>query len=109
MHAPATINDEASVSKLSSAFESYFGDSFNAMEPNPGSEDFSVLARAVGKPYIWWLFGGVDEEIWDDAVKNGKVADLPYNHSSLYAPVLQPTLNTAVDSFCVAALAFLGA
>ena len=108
MHAPAAINDDASVAKLSSAFQSYFDDAYTVMDPNPGSEDFSVLARAVSKPYIWWLFGGVDEQVWDDAVAKGKVQQLPYNHSSLYAPVLQPTLKTGVDSFTVAALTFLG-
>lgn len=108
MHAPATINDDASVTKLSSAFQSYFGDNYSVMDPNPGSEDFSVLARAVDRPYIWWLFGGVDEQVWDEAVEKGTVQQLPYNHSSLYAPVLQPTLKTGVDSFTVAALTFLG-
>ena len=108
MHAPATINDAECVTKLSSALQSYFGDDFTVMDPNPGSEDFSVLARAIGKPYIWWIFGGVEKQIWKKAVETGKVLDLPYNHSSLYAPVLQPTLKTGVDSFAVAALTFLG-
>ena len=108
MHAPATINDTASIEKLSSAFDSYFGKDSTVMDPNPGSEDFSVLARAVDRPYIWWIFGGVEEKIWDDAVQKNKLQDLPYNHSSLFAPVLQPTLKTGVDSFTVAALTFLG-
>ena len=108
MHAPATINDGPSVQKLSSAFDSYFGEASTVMDPNPGSEDFSILARAVDKPYIWWLFGGVGEEIWDDAVQRDRLQELPYNHSSLYAPVLQPTLSTGVESFTVAALTFLG-
>ena len=108
MHGPATINSGTSVEKLSSAFDSYFGEASTVMDPNPASEDFSVLARAVDKPYIWWGFGGVEEKIWDDAVQKQKLQDLPYNHSSLYAPVLQPTLTTGVDSFTVAALTFLG-
>lgn len=108
MHAPATINDGECVAKLSSAFQSYFGHAYTVMDPNPGSEDFSMLARAVDRPYVWWLFGGVDEQVWDHAVEKGKMQELPYNHSSLYAPVLQPTLKTGVDSFSVAALTFLG-
>lgn len=108
MHAPATINDAASVEKLSSAFVSYFGEASTVMDPNLGSEDFSALARAVEKPYIWWIFGGVDEETWDDAVQKKELEDSPYHHSSLFAPVLQPTLKTGVDSFSVAALTFLG-
>ena len=107
MHAPATINDSECVAKLVAAFQSYFGDAYTVMDPNPGSEDFSVLARAVDRPDIWWLFGAVDEQVWDQAVEKGKVQELPYNRSSLYAPVLQPTLKTGVDSFSVAALTFL--
>jgi len=71
MHAPATINDAASVEKLSTAFDSYFGEASTVMDPNPGSADFSILARAVDKPYIWWIFGGVGEQTWDDAVQKG--------------------------------------
>lgn len=108
MHAPATINDAASVETLSSAFDSYFGEASTVMEPSPGSEGFSVLARAVDKPYIWWIFGGVDEKSWNDAVQKHKVEYLSCNRSSLFAPVLQPTLKTGVDSFSVAALTFLG-
>ena len=78
------------------------------MDPNLGSEDFSILTRAIDKPYIWWIFGGIDERLWDDAVKKCNLQNLPYNHSSLYAPVLQPTLKAGVDSFTVAALTFLG-
>lgn len=47
MHAPATINDGASLERLSSAFDPYFGEASTAMDPNPASEEFSVLARAV--------------------------------------------------------------
>lgn len=108
MHAPATVNDAASVEKLSSAFGSYFGEASTVMDPSPGSEDFSVLACAVDKPYVWWIFGGVDEKIWDDAVQNNELEDLHLNSSSIFAPVLQPTLKTGVDSFSVAALTFLG-
>ena len=52
MHAPATINDRASLEKLSSAFDPYFDEASIAINLNPGSEEFSVLARAVEQPYI---------------------------------------------------------
>ena len=74
MRAPATINDGTSLEKLSSAFDSYFGEASTVMDPNPGSEDFSVLARAVDEPYICWLFGEVDEKIWDDVVQQKRSA-----------------------------------
>ena len=52
MHAPATINDGPSVEKLSPEIDSYFGEASTVMDLNSSSEDFSVLARAVDKPYI---------------------------------------------------------
>lgn len=54
MHAPATINDGECVAKLASAIQSYFGDAYTVMDPNPGSEDFSVLARALCMVAVWW-------------------------------------------------------
>ncbi|KAL3476292.1 hypothetical protein BJX99DRAFT_228234 [Aspergillus californicus] len=106
-HAPATFNDEESVRLLQGSFHGYFGDDLVETEPASASEDFSLLARAVGAPYVMWLFGGVDGEIWDEAVRRDAVDELPSNHSPFFAPVVQPTLRTAVDAMAVGALTFL--
>jgi hypothetical protein len=37
------------------------------MERPSASEDFSLLATAVGAPYAMWMFGGINAETWDDA------------------------------------------
>ncbi|KAL4900661.1 hypothetical protein BDW74DRAFT_91689 [Aspergillus multicolor] len=105
--APATINDEATVRTLLKTFGSYFGDSLVETEPAAASEDFSILATAVGAPYVMWNFGGVDESIWDEAVQKGKVDELPGNHSPFFAPVVEPTIVTAIDAMAVGALTFL--
>jgi hippurate hydrolase len=34
--------------------------------------------------------------------------DIPVNHSTTFAPVVQPTLDTGVSAMTVAALAWLG-
>ncbi|KAL4920835.1 hypothetical protein BDW62DRAFT_208921 [Aspergillus aurantiobrunneus] len=76
-------------------------------EAATASEDFSLLATAVGAPYVMWLFGGIDAEKWDDAVSRDAMDELPSNHSSFFAPAIEPTLVTAVDAMAVGALTFL--
>lgn len=62
-------------------------------------------------PYCFWTFGGMDPERWykkSDDPKWGIITDdIPVNHSPFFAPVIQPTLQTGVDAFLVAALTFL--
>ncbi|PWY76983.1 zinc metallopeptidase [Aspergillus heteromorphus CBS 117.55] len=104
---PATINDDATVRALLKTFGSYFKERLVDSEPAAASEDFSLLARAVGAPYVMWTYGGVDPQTWDDAVKKGTVKGLPGNHSPFFAPVIEPTLQTAVDAMAAGALTFL--
>ncbi|KAJ5688774.1 Zinc metallopeptidase [Penicillium macrosclerotiorum] len=105
---PPTVNDGATVGRLWGTFEEYFGDRLVEMERPSASEDFSLLATAVGAPYAMWMFGGVDEKSWDEAVENGTVDELPNNHSPFFAPVIEPTLRTGVDAMVLGALTFLG-
>ncbi|GLA57924.1 hypothetical protein AtubIFM54640_005722 [Aspergillus tubingensis] len=107
MSTPATINDHATVRALCNTFGSYFGKRLIESDPAGASEDFSLLARAVNAPYVMWTYGGIDPETWDNAVKNDTVKDLPSNHSPFFAPVIQPTLQTAVDAMSLGALTFL--
>lgn len=73
------------------------------------SEDVSDLATSVNSPYCMWFFGGTDNENWDKAQKAGRIAeDIPVNHSAMFAPVLQPTMETGVKALCAAALTHLG-
>lgn len=106
--APATVNDEVSVERLRGVFEGYFGERLVEMERPSASEDFSLFATAVGAPYVLWMFGGIEEEVWDEAVDKGTVNELPSNHSPFFAPVIEPTLRTGVDAMALGALTFLG-
>ncbi|TVY82083.1 Hippurate hydrolase [Lachnellula suecica] len=102
---PLTRNDQVSTERLIAAFEKTFGSNFDSTFPgSSASEDFSILATAIGKPYIYWAFGGIDPDIWDDAVKNGKY--IAGNHTPFFAPCIQPTLKTGTDALCTAALTF---
>ncbi|KAI9716863.1 MAG: hypothetical protein M1828_007524 [Chrysothrix sp. TS-e1954] len=107
MHAPSTVNDADLTAELKDSFDRHFGEDSTALVPFAASEDFSELARAIDKPYLFWTFGGTDKEKYDEAARNGTLARLPHNHSPLFAPVIQPTMKTAVRSFAVAAFTFL--
>lgn len=104
---PATVNDEESVHILRAGFESYFQDNLVEMDRPSASEDYSLLATAVGAPYVMWMYGGIDEKTWDEALANGTLNELPSNHSPFFAPAIQPTLKTGVDALALAALTFL--
>lgn len=108
-HFPTTENDEKMSSIIADAFSSYFGDRFDPDIPRVnGSEDVSILATSQGKPCVFWFFGGVDEKLWDEKEKAGRIQEeIPINHSPEFAPVINPTLKTGVDALCVAALTFL--
>ena len=107
MHAPPTVNDMASATILKTAFEGYFGDRTIGSDPFGASEDFSYLASACGAPYVFYMYGCIDAKQWDEAEQAGMIGDIPHNHSAFFAPVIQPTLETGVDAFAVAALTFL--
>lgn len=106
---PFTINDEDIHQKISQSFISYFGENRHEhMKAVLASEDFPLLATDIGKPYMFWFFGGVDQEEWDKREKVGTLGDIPGNHSPYFAPALQPTLKTGVEAMVVAALTFVG-
>jgi metal-dependent amidase/aminoacylase/carboxypeptidase family protein len=106
-HLPNTVNNEAMMKVLNRSFEEYFGEKFdNDIPVTTISEDFSVLATAVGRPCVFWHFGSIEGERWDRAVRDGTEGDIPANHTARFAPVIQPTLRTGIDALCVAALVF---
>lgn len=106
---PLTVNDDNVASRLASSFTEYFKGEFDPEQrPTNGSEDFSILASSIGKPYNFWFFGGVDQELWDRAEKEGRLfEDVPANHSAYFGPTVQPTLKVGYEALCVAALTFL--
>lgn len=70
------------------------------------SDDFPNLAPE-GVLYAYWNFGSEDYKSWEEAKENGKLNELPGNHSAFYAPIIEPTLKAGVDAMAIAALAFL--
>ena len=106
---PPTVNDHATTDRVTGAFAQHFGDRF-AILPTAAtaSEDFSEIPDALGAPYTYWAFGGIDGQRFTQAVESGSVnQDIPVNHSPLFAPVVQPTLDAGTEALVVAALAWL--
>jgi amidohydrolase len=82
---PVTVNDADLTSRLSAVLE-------RAAEMNPtmGSEDFGLFGTAAGVPSVFWVIGGSSDEG-------------PGNHSSEFAPLIQPTLPAGVTAMVSAA------
>ncbi len=114
---PFLVNDDATTKVLEESFSKHFGNERYNMHSAPmgGSEDFSVLAteaprkdgKGKGVPYSYWIFGGTDPELWRKKEKEGRLEDVPINHSAYFAPVVQPTMRTGLDGLVVGALSFL--
>ncbi|KAI4727445.1 hippurate hydrolase [Aureobasidium sp. EXF-10728] len=108
---PLTINDDQVTERLEDSFSKHFGTSEHSYTSSAtklgGSEDFGILATAVGKPSSFWTYGGTDPKIWDQVAAEGRPGDVPINHSAYFAPVIMPTLQVAVDAYAVAALTWL--
>ncbi|KAL8952207.1 MAG: hypothetical protein Q9222_001862 [Ikaeria aurantiellina] len=106
---PLSVNDEAFTKSVLDSFEGFFGERLDSnVACSTASEDYSILSSSQGKPSCFWFFGGVDEKIWNDAKEKGRLMeDISVNHSPFFAPVIQPTLQTGVDTLCLAALTFV--
>ncbi|KAF2197028.1 metal-dependent amidase/aminoacylase/carboxypeptidase [Delitschia confertaspora ATCC 74209] len=109
---PFLFNDASVTSALEKTFAAHFPPAPHGYNPDiprlPGSEDFGILATSIGKPSCFFLYGGVDPEVWDKAEREGKLSELPGNHSPYFVPVIGECLGVAVDGYVVAALTFLG-
>ena len=106
---PETVNDSHMASRVATEFTKHFEDRFNVDIPRSNvSEDVSILANSQGKPCLFWFFGGVDGNLWDQKSKEGRLMeDIPSNHSAQFAPEIETTMQTGIDTLCLAALRLL--
>lgn len=105
---PLTVNDDEVTDRVNQAFTGYFGERLQTMPAGSASEDFSDIPNALGAPYTYWGIGGIDEQKYRRAAAAGRLSqDIPVNHSAVFAPVIQPTLDTGTEALVVAALAWL--
>lgn len=109
---PAVVNDAVAVDRTRGALAGVVG-AGHVIDPGlvTGSEDVGVLAAAAGVPIVFWLLGGADPAAFAGAAGPGDiariVADLPSNHSPLYAPAEDPTIRTGVEALSAAAREWL--
>jgi hippurate hydrolase len=89
-------NEPALGQRLRPALESALGkDNVVDEEPITASEDFSAFVEQ-GVPGFYFSLGGADPEKFAQAKAAG--ARLPSNHSSLFAPDVDPALHTAISA-----------
>jgi amidohydrolase len=111
---PAVVNDEQAVQRTLPALRATVGTGM-VFDPGlvTGSEDVGLLATAAGAPCVFWLLGGADPALFGGASGRedllARIAELPSNHSPLYAPVIAPTLSVGVDALVSAARTWLPA
>lgn len=109
---PAVVNDAAATARVRGLFDDVLEDAV-LVDPGvvTGSEDVGVLAYASGAPCVYWLLGGSDPALFagleSEADIAARVAELPSNHSPLFAPVVTPTLTVGIDALTTAARGWL--
>lgn len=92
----SVYNDPALAERLKGTLETAIGkENVIVEEPHTGSEDFSVFVEH-GIPSFYFSLGGADPEKFAEAKANGTT--LPSNHSSLFAPDVDPALHTGITA-----------
>ena len=100
---PQCYNDPESATDLIAVLGEVLGeDAVIEAPPVMGSEDFGLLAEAIGVPSVYWFFGGHPQELLDG---DDPVAG---NHSPYFAPAIEPTLTTGVRAAMTALLSKVG-
>ena len=101
---PLLVNDEDETRRVVGALGAALGSHQVLTRPaRMGSEDFGALPAALGVPGVYWFFGGMPDHVIDGG------DPVPSNHSSLFAPALEPTLSTGVAAAFAAISARLAA
>ncbi len=100
----STFNDPALTERLAGAWRQTLGAAnVVALEPAMVSEDFAYYSLAEHKiPTVMFHVGAVEQARIDASKQTG--TPLPSLHSSLFAPVPEPTIRTAIKAMTTAVL-----
>jgi len=112
---PMVWNDGGATDMLSTTFEGIFGSRggfVGDINPLPGSEDFGHLVTGAERPGVFWVYGCMDPALFETSNTGpGEVfvpkMPIPSNHSAEFAPEIEGTLRTAVETYVAAALTWL--
>ncbi len=99
--APLLVCDPDATARTVAALTELFGqERMVALPAINASEDVGVFGTAAGVPTVYWFFGGIDftERQFDH---------LPMNHSPEFAPDIEPTLTTGIQTLVTAARTWL--
>ena len=106
-YTPSLYNDPAFTARAVALFSEAFGsERVVEMPPTMGGEDFGRYARALDVPGLMFRVGTQDPELFAASRAPGAVP-LPQVHSSRFAPVAEPTLETAIRAMGILALDIL--
>ena len=90
----SVYNEPALAERLRGVLQNALGkENVIAEEPITASEDYSVFVQH-GIPSLYFSLGGADPQKLAEAKAQGKT--LPSNHSSLFAPEVDPALHTGI-------------
>jgi hippurate hydrolase len=106
---PVLFNDPGATEHTMTALRAALGPGL-VVDPGSvtGSEDVGEFATAAGVPCCYWLFGGVEQADFMAAEQKGtRDVDIPSNHSPLFAPLPEQTIDTGVSAMVGAALGWL--
>ena len=102
------VNDADANRKVGDAFRQHFtAERVEKTVPTSASEDFGCFGAQWKVPSVFWFVGGTDPQIYAKAQAAGQLNALPTNHNPRFAPVIEPTLRTGVETLVVATLAWL--
>lgn len=103
----ATDNTDEVYDVIRPAFDEAFGEYSVEMEPWTASEDFPVIPKAFGSPYMLWTVGITPRAQWERAETSGRLdIDIPTNHNPGFLPDLG-TLQTSTRAAAVGILSCL--
>lgn len=92
----AVYNDPALFRRMQSVLDAAVGNhNVIVEEPITASEDFQYFVEQ-GVPGFYFSLGGADPEKYAQAKASG--VNLPSNHSSLFAPDVEPSLRTGITA-----------
>lgn len=107
-HYALVVNDADANRKVGDAFRRHFSaERVEKTLPTSASEDFGCFGAQWNVPSVFWFVGGTDADVFAKARAAGRLNDLPTNHNPRFAPVIEPTLRTGVETLVVATLAWL--
>ncbi|MFK4298746.1 metal-dependent amidase/aminoacylase/carboxypeptidase family protein [Arthrobacter sp. GAS37] len=100
---PRCYNDPAAANALIDAsIGSTVTVLFFEVPPVMGSQDFGLLAEAIGIPSVYWMFGAYSQERID------RRGQFPGNQAPYFAPDIEPTLTTGVRAALTSLLSKVG-